>query len=180
MIRLVLKRERGECIERLKDVANSGKQGPIECRIEEVFLLEVPGDELFASVVSVTAPPKEPLGNAVLDFVGVGERFVFVKANEAAKLVHPIDIVVGHFRLDSVFPLGTANFKNAFKCGRANVDGDFFGGAGQGLIDQPIAADGFLFAIAGGAQGEAGSDPEPGSPMKWKHHAGRYLAAPDK
>jgi len=72
-------------IESLKDVALAGDEGAAKRGIEIMLLDDVPGEEIDGLVVAVF--DVEMLGEAVFEFVGVGEGGVAVEANEIGEVV---------------------------------------------------------------------------------------------
>ena len=65
-----------------------------------MLLDQAPGDQFFRLIVAVFH--EQPLGDAVLEFVGVGERGIGVEANNLREIVDAGDVVVVKERLDRV------------------------------------------------------------------------------
>src|SRR5258708_6550010 len=98
-----------------------------------MLLDHAPGHELSWLVFVMFN--KKPLGDAVLDFVGVGKRGVGIEADEALKIVDAADEAVGNFRLDGVlvFAPGLGPVKIALQRWRAKLQCEFAVVAGDWL-----------------------------------------------
>src|ERR1700674_1154024 len=83
------KRERRDGVESLKNVALAIYDGAAKGRIEIVFLKDGPGQEFLGRVVALLE--EQALGETILDFIGVGDRSVGIKADEVGKIVHAGD-----------------------------------------------------------------------------------------
>jgi len=109
-----------------------------------VFLDETPGEEFLGGIVAVLAI--EALGEAVLDFIGISERRIGVKADEIGKIVDAGYIAISDFRLDGVLIpsaalvlWGRSAFKEMLQRGRMQLDGKLTGVAGDGLFAEQAA-----------------------------------------
>src|SRR6266850_2212918 len=94
------KRERGDGVESLKNVALAIYDSTTKGRVEIVFLKDGPGQEFLWLVV--TFLQKKPLSEAILYFIGVGDRGVGIKADEVGKIVYAGDVSGGESGLNGV------------------------------------------------------------------------------
>ena len=99
---LIREGERRNRIERLKNIARSRNQRAIKSRVEVIFLRQLPAHKLVG--LAVAGAVKQTLRDRVHEFIGVGQRLVFVKANKVVELIHASHIVVRDFRIDGVLP----------------------------------------------------------------------------
>src|SRR6266850_8241267 len=131
------KRERGDGVESLKNVALAIYDSAAKGRIEIVFLKDGPGQEFLWLVV--TFLQKKPLSEAILYFIGVGDGGVGIKAYEVGKIVHASNVTGGESGLNGVL-VAPASFvlfqgiavEEAFESRRTEVHGEFAGLACDG------------------------------------------------
>src|SRR5580700_1504559 len=165
--------KRRDVIERGKDVALAGNQSSAECRVEVVFGGETPGEELFGLAIGGFA--EKALGEAGLEFAGIGDGIVFIEANDAAEIINAGYIVVDDQRFDDVLPLGLTAVPYPLEGRRTQFDAEFAVGADQTLINR-YAVDELLAVIGEAESGGAGYS-EPVSPAQWKGHVRRELGS---
>src|SRR6266850_3871298 len=175
------KRERGDGVESLKNVALAIYDSTTKGRVEIVFLKDGPGQEFLWLVV--TFLQKKPLSEAILDFIGVGDRGVGIKADEVGKIVYAGDVSVGEGRLNGVlvapvrfvFFQGTA-VEKSFESRRAEVDGEFAGMAGNRCATHQTGGIERI-AVACSAIRSGSSHAEPGTKMYWNSYTRREFVA---
>ncbi len=117
--------KRRERIKSLKHIGLPRNQRASEGRVEEIFLREAPGNQFLG--IARSGPAKEPLRNAIFDFVGIGESLIFVETDETAEIVHAIHVIVGEFGFDHMFPLSIAIIKDALEYRQTNIDRKLLG-----------------------------------------------------
>ena len=133
--------EGGDGVESFEDVALAVDDGAAESGIEVMLLENAPGEEFLGLVVSGFG--EEALGDAVFDFVGVGESGVGVEANEIGEIVYAGDVAIGDRRFDGVL-VALVRFafvergavEEAFESGRTKLDGKL---AGVAVMDWPVS-----------------------------------------
>src|SRR5271163_499775 len=187
--------KRSDGVQGLKDVAGAGigsareravvagNEGAAEGGIEIVFLDDAPGEELLRLVIAFFE--EEALGDAVFDFVGVGEGRAGVKANEIGEIMDAGDVAVGYVRLDGVLVAATSfvfvkrgAVEEALKGGGTNFDGEFAGIASDGLTAD-VAGGVEGIAVISGAESGGSGDGEPGAEVKGEGNAGSEFGARD-
>src|ERR1700723_1177635 len=171
--RLVRKGKRRESVERLKHVELAGHKRPAEGGIEEIFLSELPGDELFG--VTRTRAAVQSLGDSILDFVGVGQRIVLVEAQETSEVVPAVHVAIHRVRLDHVLPLRSAVVVHAFKYRHADIHRQLLGVAIQSLVEERSAPE--LAAVIRRAEREARGHAEPLAKMQRDGYGWREFPA---
>ena len=157
-------------VERFEDVALAVNDRATERGIEIMFLVNAPREEFLWLVITGFA--EEALGDAVLDFVGVGERGVGIEADEVGEIVDAGDVAVGDDGLDGVL-VAFARFafvergaiKKTLERGRAEFDGEFAGVASDRLRAH-LAGGVVGVAVISGAEGGGGGDAEPVAEVK--------------
>src|SRR5882724_12463665 len=93
-------RERGNGVERLKNVSLSINDGATERGIEIMFLNQPPGNEFVRLVIA--AFQEEALRDAVFDFAGVAQGGVGIEADEALEIIYAADVAKRDVGLDGV------------------------------------------------------------------------------
>src|ERR1700692_2088405 len=118
-----------------------------------MFLNEAPGEEVHG--LTVAGFYVEMLDDAVFNFVGVGEGGVAVETDELGKIVDAGDVPVGGEGLDRVFiaMVGERPIEETFESGRAKLQREFAGIAGDGFAGEGGLGVEGIVGIGGGEGG---------------------------
>jgi len=170
-------RERGNGVERLKNVSLSINDGATERGIEIMFLNEPPGNEFVGLVIA--AFQEEELRDAVFDFAGVAQGGVGIEADEALEIVDAADVAKRDVRLDGVLVamarlvlFERCAIEEAFQRWRADFQREFSIVARDRLLAQ-IAGGIERRAVAGCAHRAGRSNAKPGAEVEWNRDARR-------
>jgi len=117
-------------VEGQEHIALAIRDGAAEGGVEVMLLKNAPGEKLLRLVVASFG--EEPLGDAVFEFVGIGEGGIGVEANQIREIIYAGDIAVGDGGLDGVFE-ALARFvfvkrgavEKTLECGGAELYGEF-------------------------------------------------------
>ena len=119
-------------VEGQEHIALAIDYGTAEGGVEVMLLKNAPGEQLLGLVVASFG--EEPLGDAVFDFVGIGQGGVGVEADEVREIIYARDIAIGDGGLDGVFePLARLTFvergtvEKTLESGRTQLNGKFAG-----------------------------------------------------
>src|SRR5580704_11981818 len=99
------------------------------------------------------------LGNAIFDFVGVGESSVAIETDKIRKVVNTGHVAIGKVRLDGVLVAMTSlrAIEKTFQSGWAEFHRKFAGVTGDGIAgDDAVGVQ--RIAVEGGAKGRGGGD----------------------
>src|SRR4029077_20502558 len=128
---------------------------------------------------------EEALGDAIFDFVGVGEGGVGIEADEISEIVDAGDVAIGDDRLDGVLvavalfvALEGGTVDEALGCRRAQIDGEFAGVAGDGYAAD-LAGGVERVAVASGTKGRSAGNAEPIGEVNGDGHTRSEFGAGD-
>ena len=177
------KSERREGVKCLEHVALATDYGTAKSGIEKVFLNDAPSEKFLRLIVAEFSI--KALRDTVLNFVGVCESGVGVKANEVRKIVDARDVAVGDYGFDGVFVAATGfalvsgrGIKESLEDGRAEFDGEFSRIAGDGFAADKTGR-GERVSITCRVKGCGSGDSEPGTEMEGDGDARGKLDAGD-
>ena len=149
-----------------------------------MLLDEAPGDQVSRLIVAVLHP--KPLGDAVLQFVGIRERGVGVKTDEFRKIVNAGYVVVVKVGFDRVLELflRLRALKEPLKRRKPEIDAEFAVVAGNRLAAQQGRGDDRagnqrITEVAGAERGRCG-DIEPRAEVHGQGGTRRELRARDR
>src|ERR1700738_2862033 len=161
-------------IQRLEDVACTGNNCAAERRIEVMFLRDAPGKKLGGVVVAVFH--KKTLRNAVLDFIGIGDRGIGVEANEVRKMVYAGHVTVRSVGFDGVFVFARGQVKKSLEGRRSKGHFKFSGISRDGIPTQRSWRRKRV-AVTRSTKCRRGGDAEPGPKVQRNGHAWRKFGA---
>src|SRR2546423_11905126 len=90
------KRESRNVEQRSKNISGSGDNRAAECRVEKILLSHPPGKDFSIR--------EKPVGDRVLDFIGVGKQIDVVDHERSLKSIRAADVSVVDAGLDHMAP----------------------------------------------------------------------------